>query len=109
MPHPRVLRALAAPTLGHLDPELLRLYHQEQELLRYVFQTENEWTFALSGTGTSHEMRFQSDRARQRLAGMSMVTRRATPRSPPRRRSDSLERRGRIFRWKRSNEPSKTL
>ncbi len=53
MPHPRVVRALTAPTLGHLDPELLHLYEQEQELLRYVFQTENQWTFALSGTGTS--------------------------------------------------------
>ncbi len=53
MPHPRVVRALIAPTLGHLDPELLQLYAQEQELLRYVFQTSNEWTFALSGTGTA--------------------------------------------------------
>ncbi len=53
IPHPRVVRALTAPTLGHLDPELLHLYEQEQELLRYVFQTENQWTFALSGTGTS--------------------------------------------------------
>jgi len=53
MPHPRVVRAMIAPTLGHLDPELLRLYAEEQELLRYVFQTKNEWTFALSGTGTA--------------------------------------------------------
>ena len=53
MPHPRVVRALGAPTLGHLDPELLRIFSEEQELLRYVFQTENEWTFALSGTGTA--------------------------------------------------------
>ncbi len=53
MPHPRVMRALTAPTLGHLDPELLELYEQEQELLRYVFQTANPWTFALSGTGTA--------------------------------------------------------
>ena len=53
MPHPRVVRALSAPTLGHLDPELLKIYGEEQELLRYVFQTKNEWTFALSGTGTS--------------------------------------------------------
>jgi alanine-glyoxylate transaminase / serine-glyoxylate transaminase / serine-pyruvate transaminase len=53
MPHPRVVRALTAPTLGHLDPELLRVYAHEQELLRYVFQTRNPWTFALSGTGTS--------------------------------------------------------
>lgn len=53
MTHPRVIRALGAPTVGHLDPELLALYAEEQELLRTVFQTRNEWTFALSGTGTS--------------------------------------------------------
>lgn len=53
MPHPRVVRALGAPTLGHLDPELLKIYVEEQALLRHVFQTANEWTFALSGTGTS--------------------------------------------------------
>ncbi len=53
MAHPRVMRALSAPTVGHLDPELLSLYAEEQELLRTLFQTKNEWTFALSGTGTS--------------------------------------------------------
>jgi alanine-glyoxylate transaminase / serine-glyoxylate transaminase / serine-pyruvate transaminase len=53
MAHPRVMRALSAPTVGHLDPELLALYAEEQGLLRTVFQTKNEWTFALSGTGTS--------------------------------------------------------
>ena len=53
MAHPRVMRALGAPTVGHLDPELLTLYAEEQDLLRTLFQTKNEWTFALSGTGTS--------------------------------------------------------
>jgi len=53
MTHPRVMRALSAPTVGHLDPEFLALYAEEQDLLRTVFQTKNEWTFALSGTGTS--------------------------------------------------------
>jgi alanine-glyoxylate transaminase/serine-glyoxylate transaminase/serine-pyruvate transaminase len=53
MAHPRVMRALSAPTVGHLDPELLALYAEEQDLLHMVFQTKNEWTFALSGTGTS--------------------------------------------------------
>ncbi len=53
MPHPRVIRALGAPTLGHLDPELLKIFEDEQQLLRYVFQTQNPWTFALSGTGTA--------------------------------------------------------
>ncbi len=53
IPHPRVVRALGAPTLGHLDPELLKIYAEEQDLLRYVFQTQNPWTFVLSGTGTA--------------------------------------------------------
>ena len=53
MTHPRVIRALSAPTVGYLDPEMLALYSEEQGLLRQVFQTENEWTFAISGTGTS--------------------------------------------------------
>ena len=53
MAAPRVVRAMATPPVGHLDPDLLKIYTEEQELLRYVFQTKNEWTFALSGTGTS--------------------------------------------------------
>ncbi len=53
MAAPRVIRAMATPPVGHLDPDLLAIYAEEQELLRYVFQTENAWTFALSGTGTS--------------------------------------------------------
>jgi len=50
---PRVLRALTNPPVGHLDPYLLKIYAEEQDLLRMLFKTENEWTFALSGTGTS--------------------------------------------------------
>lgn len=53
MASPRVIRAMATPPVGHLDPDLLKIYAEEQELLRYAFQTANEWTFALSGTGTS--------------------------------------------------------
>jgi alanine-glyoxylate transaminase/serine-glyoxylate transaminase/serine-pyruvate transaminase len=53
MAAPRVIRAMATPPVGHLDPDLLAIFAEEQELLRYVFQTHNEWTFALSGTGTS--------------------------------------------------------
>ncbi len=50
---PSVQKALAHPSIGHLDPYLLNIFKEEQELLQYVFQTKNEWTFALSGTGTS--------------------------------------------------------
>lgn len=50
---PRVLRALAAPTLGHLDPCYLRIMDQTRDLLRKVFQTNNEMTLAISGTGSA--------------------------------------------------------
>jgi alanine-glyoxylate transaminase/serine-glyoxylate transaminase/serine-pyruvate transaminase len=53
MTDPRVLRAMVHPTIGHLDPFLIKVYEEEQELLRTTFQTQNEWTFSLSGTGTS--------------------------------------------------------
>jgi alanine-glyoxylate transaminase/serine-glyoxylate transaminase/serine-pyruvate transaminase len=51
--HPRVLRAMATPLVGHLDPEFLSLMNETQELLRYVFQTQNPLTFAVSGTGSA--------------------------------------------------------
>ena len=53
MVSPRVLRALSAPVIGHLDPEFLALMQEVQELLRFVFQTENELTVPVSGTGSA--------------------------------------------------------
>ncbi len=50
---PRVLSALAMPTVGHLDPEFLDLMSRIQELLRYVFQTRNELTIPVSGSGSA--------------------------------------------------------
>jgi alanine-glyoxylate transaminase/serine-glyoxylate transaminase/serine-pyruvate transaminase len=50
---PRVLRAMAAPTLGHLDPDFLALMSETQELLRAVFQTQNALTIPVSGTGSA--------------------------------------------------------
>lgn len=50
---PRVLRAMATPLLGHLDPQFLALMNEVQELLRYLFQTENELTIPISGTGSA--------------------------------------------------------
>lgn len=52
-PHPRVLAALAAPTLGHLDPQFLGYMDEIQRLLREAFHTENKLTFAVSGTGSA--------------------------------------------------------
>lgn len=48
---PRVLRACATPLLGYLDPEYLALMDEVQELLRYVFETQNAWTVCVPGTG----------------------------------------------------------
>jgi len=51
--HPRVLKAMATPLVGHLDPEFFRLMEETKELLRFVFQTKNALTFPISGTGSS--------------------------------------------------------
>jgi alanine-glyoxylate transaminase/serine-glyoxylate transaminase/serine-pyruvate transaminase len=50
---PRVLAAMAAPTIGHLDPQYLRLMDETRQMLRDVFRTKNELTLAASGTGSA--------------------------------------------------------
>lgn len=47
----RVLRALGAPTLGHLDPQYVAIMDEVCESLRQVFRTKNALTFPVSGTG----------------------------------------------------------
>lgn len=49
----RVLRAMGMPTIGHLDPEYIEIMNETCDLLRAVFQTENELTLAVSGTGSA--------------------------------------------------------
>ncbi|MEX0268396.1 alanine--glyoxylate aminotransferase family protein [Leptolyngbyaceae cyanobacterium UHCC 1019] len=51
--HPAVLHAMSLSPVGHLDPAFLALMGEIQSLLRYVWQTENAVTFAISGTGTA--------------------------------------------------------
>ncbi|MCH7872411.1 MAG: alanine--glyoxylate aminotransferase family protein [Planctomycetes bacterium] len=51
--HPRVLRAMATPLLGHLDPKFLEIMNELREMLKMVFRTDNELTFAVSGTGSA--------------------------------------------------------
>lgn len=50
---PQVLAAMAAPTVGHLDPYFLKLMDEVQQMLRQLFQTENKLTLAISGTGSA--------------------------------------------------------
>jgi alanine-glyoxylate transaminase/serine-glyoxylate transaminase/serine-pyruvate transaminase len=49
---PRVLSALARPTVGHLDPAFVGMMDELKTLLRYAFQTRNELTFPVSGPGS---------------------------------------------------------
>lgn len=51
--HPRVLAALACPTIGHLDPIFLEQLDQVQGALRNVFRTQNRLTLPISGTGSA--------------------------------------------------------
>jgi alanine-glyoxylate transaminase/serine-glyoxylate transaminase/serine-pyruvate transaminase len=51
--HPRVYRALGTQIIGHLDPEFLQIMDEIQTLLRFVFETRNQFTIAVSGTGSA--------------------------------------------------------
>ncbi len=53
MVHPRVLRALSMPLIGHLDQAFLGVMNDIQALLRGVFETNNRFTIAVSGTGSA--------------------------------------------------------
>ena len=50
--HPRVLQAMTAPLLGHLDPQFFRVMDDVCEMLRQVYHTSNFMTLPLSSTGT---------------------------------------------------------
>ena len=49
----RVLQAMSAPCIGHLDPYFLLIMDETQRLLKYLFQTENPFTIPVSGTGSA--------------------------------------------------------
>ena len=50
---PRVLQALSTPQVGHLDPTFVDLMNEVQELLRYAWQTDNQATIPVSGSGSA--------------------------------------------------------
>ena len=39
--HPRVLKAMSTPLVGHLDPDFLDIMNETKEMLKQVFQTDN--------------------------------------------------------------------
>jgi alanine-glyoxylate transaminase/serine-glyoxylate transaminase/serine-pyruvate transaminase len=51
--HPRVLSALARPTIGHLDPAFVSMMDELKALLRSTFRTENALTMPVSAPGSA--------------------------------------------------------
>jgi len=50
--HPRVLRAMTTPVLGHLDPDFFQAMNDIGDMLRQVYRTANAITMPVSATGT---------------------------------------------------------
>ncbi|MCB1735573.1 MAG: alanine--glyoxylate aminotransferase family protein [Gammaproteobacteria bacterium] len=51
--NPRILSAMARPTVGHLDPVFVDLMSEMKDLLRYAFQTSYELTMPVSAPGSA--------------------------------------------------------
>ncbi len=51
--HPRILKAMSTHVVGHLDPDFLQVMDDCQGMLRALFNTRNEVTFPVSGTGSA--------------------------------------------------------
>src|SRR5690606_27729431 len=45
--------ALAQPTIGHLDPEFIRLMDEVKQMLQVSFQTDNSLTLPISAPGSA--------------------------------------------------------
>jgi len=51
--HPRVLSAMARPTIGHLDPAFTAMMDELKDLLRTAFRTGNALTMPVSAPGSA--------------------------------------------------------
>jgi len=51
--NPRILASLARPTIGHLDPEFIRLMDEIKSLLQFAFKTKNQLTLPISAPGSA--------------------------------------------------------
>jgi len=51
--HPRILSAMARPTIGHLDPVFVAMMDDMKELLQYAFRTKNQLTIPVSAPGSA--------------------------------------------------------
>jgi alanine-glyoxylate transaminase/serine-glyoxylate transaminase/serine-pyruvate transaminase len=50
---PRVLQAMARPTIGHLDPLFVGMMDEMKTLLQYAFKTQNPLTLPVSAPGSA--------------------------------------------------------
>lgn len=51
--HPRVLKAMATPMIGHLDPQFIQIMDEVMEMTKQLFQTKNQFTSVISATGSA--------------------------------------------------------
>ena len=51
--NPRVLRAMATPLIGHLDPDFIQIMDEIKDMLRTAFRTQNELTIPISAPGSA--------------------------------------------------------
>jgi len=51
--HPRILAAMARPTIGHLDPRFVDMMDELKALLQYTFVTRNDLTIPVSAPGSA--------------------------------------------------------
>ncbi len=51
--NPRILTAMARPTIGHLDPEFIRMMDEIKGMLQSAFQTQNQLTLPVSAPGSA--------------------------------------------------------
>jgi len=72
---PRVMRAMASPTISHLDPLMLRLLDDVRERLGRVFRAAGgSFAFAVSGTGTSGMEAVVANLVREGMRATVVVT-----------------------------------
>ncbi|MGK2865008.1 MAG: pyridoxal-phosphate-dependent aminotransferase family protein [Chitinophagaceae bacterium] len=51
--HPRVLKAMASPLIGHLDPEFIKMMDEIKSMVQETFITKNHLTFVVSAPGSA--------------------------------------------------------
>jgi alanine-glyoxylate transaminase / serine-glyoxylate transaminase / serine-pyruvate transaminase len=51
--HPRVLKAMSTPLIGHLDPEFVGIIDDIKAMAQATFQTRNHLTFVVSAPGSA--------------------------------------------------------